>query len=270
MIGTRITVLAVIVTVLAGSAVFAADWNGLTVGTNYSLWISESGSGWGYIQQFDAGGTDIAVDGGVGYSLPSLTVTGAAINPFWGVCIDTHEWSTNPETATLKKGWTADGLPLGTPGRDNGTVLSQDAWDHTTYLFNQFQDKIGNMTPVQKAAFQLATWEVMSGDGSSSGGNWGAGKFTATNVTGTVAGTVKWEANKYVAAAYTGFGSWTGSQSLYFSGAFKSGGGNVAYQDYLVYAPAADPNLPIPEIPAMMLGPLGLVALGALRRKLAN
>jgi hypothetical protein len=267
----RIAVLAVIVAVLAGSAAFAAEWNGLTVGNQYSLSISEFGSGSGNIKQFD--GVDmthsIAVSSGVLYSLPRITVAQATEPTFWGVCIDTREWSTNPEDATLKEGWTAGTAPLTTAGRDNGTVLDQDAWNHTTYLFSQYSSAIGAMSNQAKSALQLAIWEVMSGDGSASGGDWTAGNFRATNVTGTVLT----EANAYVEAAYIGFAdNWSstlGDEAVYFSGVFDQNG-QCYRQDYLVYAPAPVPNIPVvPEIPATILGPLGLVALGALRRKLA-
>lgn len=287
MIRTKLILLAVVAGILMGSAAFAdsADgWiglNGLTVGNSYMLRLYEPYSYTGGIQQYKsltgggAGVDNIAVGGGVAFCLPSISVLvvdnlsgGATNNPFWGVCIDTHEWSTSPEGATLKQGWTAT-LPQGTMGRDNGTVLSEVAWDHTTYLFNKFGGtNIESMSVLERAAFQLATWEVMSGDGNAvDGGNWTTGLFRA-QVNQADATAVFAAANTYVKAAYdTGFGSWNGSQALYFSGAFQSGG-NVAYQDYLVAAPApADGRVPVPEIPAVALGPLGLMVLGLLKRR---
>ena len=268
MIRTKLAVLAVVAGMLVGSAAIAADWNGLTVDSpQYSLTISEFGSGSGYIQQFDGGtpNIDIAVNGGVLYCLPQISVPEATIKPFWGVCIDTAEWSTSPQGAVLKQGWAPTHSALGTPGRLNGTVLDQNAWNRTTYLFSQFGADIGAMTNVQKAAFQLATWEVMSGDGIS-GATWGSGNFRATNVTGTVLS----EANTYVAAAYNaGFDTtWStalANGSFYFSGVYN--GNFNAYQDYLVYAPAPSNNRVVPEIPAVALCPLGLMALGLLKRR---
>ena len=277
MIRTRLAVLAVVAGMLLGSAAFAADeWNSLDLGASYSLNISEFGSGSGTIKQFD--GVDmahsIAVTGGVLYSLPSIAVVGASpTNPFWGVCIDTHEWSTSPQGAVLRQGW-APGVhsSLGTAGRLNGTVLNEIAWQHTTYLFSQFGAGIGAMTLKQKAAFQLATWEVMSGDGSAAGGGvWDPiltatrGNFTATNVKLDLLST----ANDYVKAAYIGFD--TNWSSALANGAFYFSGvkNNNTYQDYLVYAPVPSDNTTpdVPEIPAVALGPLGLMALGLIRRR---
>lgn len=275
----RLTLLVVVAGMLVGSAAFAADtWNGLTVGNSYTLTISEPYSYTGTIQQFKsldslgAGVGNVAVVGGVAFSLPSISVLtvnnptgGATNNPFWGVCIDTHEWSTSPEGATLKQGWTAAPNTLGMPARANGTVIDEVAWNHTTYLFNQ--SNITNMTVAERAAFQLATWEVLSGDGDANGGNWATGLFRASANAGILN-----IANGYVKTAYnTGFAGWTGSKAMYFSGAFQSGG-NVAYQDYLVYAPAASGNgtPAVPEIPAAALCPLGLMAFGMLRRRFAK
>lgn len=309
MIRTRIAVLAVVAGMLLGSAAYAdllpAPLAGLTVGSpEYWLAIHESGSGSGTIQQFDTTHnttTSIAVTSGVGYSLPEISVhlTQSEANanlpadrkagPFWGVCIDTREWSLDPQGAYLRQGWepshTDGDLWIDDPysadltklvpatGRLNGTVLNRDAWNRTTYLFSQFGAKIGlniadgGMTNVQKAAFQLATWEVMSGDGSD-GANWGSGNFRASGVAA-----LDTQANAYVAAAYNaGFSNWSDTladQSLYFSGVFvNTGGQGPAYQDYLFYAPAPSTGgSHVPEIPAVALGPLGLMALGLLKRR---
>ena len=262
---TRMTfaVLVIAVAISAGSTAFAADWNGLTVDApHYTLTITDYGSGSGTIKQYN-GSTNIAVSGGVAYCLPLISVPEATIKPFWGVCIDTHEWSTSPQGAVLKQGWADEHAPLGTLGRLNGTVLDELAWGHTTYLFSQYGSTMGQMTNVQRAAFQLATWEVMSGDGSISGGSWTAGSFRATNVSGNLLAA----ANGYVAAAYAGFeDKWStelANEAFYFSGVKV----NNAYQDYLVYAPAPGTNCRVPEIPAAVLGPLGLMALGMLKRR---
>ncbi len=254
------------VVLMGSSAVLAADWNGLTVDAQYTLNIADFGYGSGTIKQY-SGTTNIAASGNILYCLPRIGVAQATVSPFWGVCIDTHEYSANPQGAVLKKGWADAHAPLGTPGRLNGTVLDQNAWNHTTYLFSQFGSSMGTMTNVQRAAFQLATWEVLSGDGSELGGSWinGGGNFTATNVSGALLT----EANNYVKAAYVGFSDkWSAelaNQSFYFSGVKV----NSMYQDYLVYAPAPSNNN-VPEIPAVVLGPLGLFALGALRRRFAR
>lgn len=273
MIKTGLVIAAIAVAMVMGSAAIAADWNGLTINApQYSLSITDHGSGSGTIKQF-SGGTNIAITQTVLYCLPQITVQQAINKTFWGVCIDTHELSTSPEGAILKQGWAPTHTAPGTAGRLNGTVLNQTAWGHTTYLFSQFAATINQMTDVQRAAFQLATWEVMSGDGSISGGNWanGAGNFTATNVSGTHAGTLLWEANNYVKAAYVGFADhWStdlANQAYYFSGVKN----NCFYQDYLVCAPAPTTNRhAVPEIPAVVLGPLGLMAFGMLKRKFAK
>jgi len=250
---------------LLTSAAVAADWNGLTINApQYLLSIADFGSGTGTIRQYD-GSTNIAYTGTVFYCLPRITVAQATTPTFWGVCIDTHEVSANPQGAILKKGWADTHTSLGAPGRLNGTVLNQDAWGHTTYLFSQFGATMGTMTDVQRAAFQLATWEVMSGDGSISGGSWinGAGNFTATNVSGALLT----QANAYVKAAYEGYSDhWNNdlaNQAFYFSGVRY----NSTYQDYLVYAPAPGTNRNVPEIPAAVLGPMGLMVLGMLKRR---
>lgn len=264
MIRTGLILVAFLAAMLLGTAALADDWNGLTAdGPQYWLTISEVGSGSGTIKQYD-GSTNIAVSGGVAYCLPRISVPEATIKPFWGVCIDTHEWSTSPQGAVLKQGWAEEGhAPLGQAGRLNGTVLDELAWGHTTYLFSQYGSNIGAMTNVQKAAFQLATWEVLSGDGSISGGNWTSGSFRATDVSGSLL----LEANNYVSAAYAGFDdNWStelANESFYFSGVKN----NNSYQDYLVYAPSPSTNVRVPEIPAVVLGPLGLMGFGMLRRR---
>lgn len=260
---TKLTILAIVAGMLTVSAAFADDWNGLTLNVPYTLTITEHGTGSGTIKQFD-GATNIAVSGGVLYSLPNISVPQATIKPFWGVCIDTREWSTSPQGSVLKQGWAAEGhAALGTLGRLNGTVVDELAWGHTTYLFSQYGATIGDMTNVQMAAFQLATWEVLSGDGGISGGNWTSGSFTATNVSGSVLSA----ANGYVTAAYAGFdNNWStdlANEAFYFSGVKN----NCYYQDYLVYAPTPSNTPPVPEIPAVVLGPLGLMAFGMLKRR---
>jgi|GEM_PF-3285756 len=285
MIRTKLTVLAVVAGMLVGSAAFAqlpAPLTGLTVNSPlYSLDIDEfGGPGQGKItQSATVGGASFAYSGEVLYKLPQMSVfatdaqgnkTGSSLTGlFWGVCIDTHELSNDPQGAYLKQGWATSHSALGAGGRLNGTVFDQIAWNHTTYLFSQYGATIGlaladgGMSNVQKAAFQLATWEVMSGDGSG-GANWGSGKFTAEYVTGGLLS----EANTYVTAAYNaGFSQWTpelANGSFYFSGVKN----NNTYQDYLVYAPVPkETMLPVPEIPAVALGPLGLMALGLLKRR---
>ncbi len=268
---TAIAVLAVAAVAFSGSAARASDWNGLIVGEQYLLSVSESPlTLTGTIRQYDASNNNIAYTGAVRYCLPDISVSSATVSPFWAVCIDTRELSADQEGAVLMQGWGAGSTPLTDPGRLNGTVLDANAWAHTTYLFSQFGPDIGDMTDVQKQAFQLATWEVMSGDGIA-GADWNAGSFTATNVSGSVLT----QANAYVAAAYNdtdnAFTDWVAgggaNSSLYFSGVFNT---NIAaYQDYLVYAPAEVPNIPpvVPEIPAALLCPLGLLAIGAIRRR---
>jgi hypothetical protein len=259
MIRTRLAVLAIVAGILVGSSAVVADtWNGLTVDTavQYPMPLpAEYGSGSGSIEQF-SGGIDIAVNGGVGYSLPWISVVGATTNPFWGVCIDTREWSVKGGT-TLKKGWDpANGIPVSNVSRFNGTVYDSAAWNHTTYLFNQFGGTIGAMSDVQKAAFQLATWEVMSGDGTAAGGNWLTGNFRATNVSGTLL----WEADNYVKAAYVGSENWSDAQA------------DKAYylhdgQDFLVYAPSPPiVNNSVPEPMSLMLGIMGLGSVAGLKR----
>jgi len=277
---TSVILLIVAVTLVTGSSAFALRVQDLTLDSVvYSLDVNENVYYTGGIQQYDPA-TDPwtrVTNNYVGYSLPKLTVwdrlhTNKLVDGVWAVCIDTREWATNPEAAYLKQGWaqTTPGgddphIPLSRAGRLNGTVLDADAWNHTTYLFGQYAQKIGSMSDVQKAAFQLATWEVMSGDGSATGGTWDSGLFTATNVAGTDPGSIRYEADQFVRAAYIGYGSWwepNAKQALYFTGAVVNG---EYKQDFLVWAPPS-----VPEIPAVLLGPLGLAALAMLRRRLVK
>lgn len=267
---TSVITLAMAIVVLIGSSAFALGLQDLTLDSvPYSLDVWEPVYYTGGIQQFDPASDPWTriTNSYVGYSLPKLTIWDGLhqqklVSDVWAVCIDTREWSANPQGAYLKQGW-AQGdpdphIPLSKPGRLNGTVLNQESWGRTTYLFSQYAPAIGAMTNQQRAAFQLAIWEVMSGDGGVGGGIWDSGLFTAQNVTGGL----KDDADGYVKAAFAG--SWSLSQAdkaLYFTGVMVNG---EYKQDFLVYAP------PVPEIPAVLLGPLGLAALGVLRRKLAK
>ena len=262
MIRTRIAVLAVIVALLAGAAIPAAGWNGLTVdGDTFGVTITEHYTGYsGNIAQYGSDGITLVGGANVYWCLPKITAVGGT-NPMYGVCIDTNQFTGTPQQ--LRQGWDDPGLLVNNPSRYNGTVLDETAWNHTTYLFSKYQNDLstwwgsGTQADLNKsAALQLAIWEVMSGDATTGVADWGNGYFRASSVSGDL----KTLADSFVAEAFDdGFSSdWSQAYYLHDN------------QDYLVYAPATVPNPIIPEIPAMILGPLGLVALGALRRKLAK
>jgi hypothetical protein len=286
----KVIVLTIVLLALASSFALAETWNGLQVNTStsstsspiYNASIPEYYTGPGYysgtIRQYaniDSSGFGIAnqlINGGgsVYYSLPKITITSGANNTPWtssavmyGVCIDTNEYTGTP--LQLRKGWEAQLDPL-TAGdnanRMNGTVKDNLSWAHTTYLFNQYQSQLSTwwgdsaLSSKQNAgAFQLAIWEVMSGDGSSAGADFTKGYFTADGS----ASTLKSTADTFVAAAYnSGFDAW-----------LASGSSNSAmylhdHQDFLVSAPA------VPEFPAAALAPFGLAAFGFIKRKYAK
>lgn len=242
----RIAILTVVVAAMVGPAAYADPiiWNGLTVGQSYNLTITEPVTYWGGIRQFNEMGSNIAVTAAAGYTLPSISVLNVAgvANPFWGVCIDTAEWSASQEGAILQQGWANDpypvGPPVGTAGRLNGTVLNQDSWMHTTYLFSQYNSQMGAMSTEQKAAFQLATWEVLSGDGAL-GAGWADGNFQLQSLNGPNTVAVMNAANAYVAAAFDeDYANWSASlaqEAFYFSGvSVSSGGQGPHFQDFLV------------------------------------
>lgn len=272
----KLVIFAVVLVILVSSSVLAETWNGLTIGSTYTASIPEYYTGVGYysgvISQYASlntstgfGYNKIAGGGSVYYSLPKIMVTNGPT--LFGVCIDTNEYTGSP--LQLRKGWEAAGDPLdagNNASRFNGTVKDEDAWKHTTYLFNQHGLELqtwwgaaDELSKKKAAAFQLAIWEVMSGDGLG-GANWDNGYFTATGL-GTGLGSLSELANDFVAAAYgSRFANWEGSSSaLYFHD----------HQDFLVYAPTTHlgGNPSVPEIPAYMLAPLGLAAFGFIRRR---
>ncbi len=147
----------------------------------------------------------------------------------YGVCIDTNDYTGSPQQ--LEQGWNSGPLLTNNPGRLNGTVLDETAWEHTTYLFSQYQSDLptwfNNDTPQNVknvSAFQLAIWEVMSGDGGPTGGNWSSGYFTAD-----VSPDLTALANGFVSDAFNaGFSNFTEAQ---------------ANQAYLLVRPPGFPGL---------------------------
>jgi len=252
----RVVVLAglVILAVLTLTSCALAGLSDLTIdGPTYAINISEYQTGiyQGNITQYGA------AKGAVYYSLPKITFFSGQPTQFsvFGVCIDINEYTGSP--TQLRQGW--DRTPPPGDQTFNGTVKDYGAWERTTYLFNQYANDLSTWwgTDGQKtAAFQLATWEVMSGDGSG-GANWTSGGFTATGVTGNV----QTLADAFVNDAYSNasaFSAWQVSKSADYALYLHD------HQDFLVSAPA------VPEIPAAALCPLGLAVVGLIKRRFAK
>lgn len=236
--------------VLAGSATCAEYWNGLEVdGPTYTVSFYEPWQYSGAIYQYN--GATLVYSGTVAWALPQVTVTGATANPIYGVCIDTDEYTGSP--MQLRKGWDSPGALVGNnTSRLNGTVIDEAAWNHATYLFSKYQSSISGwgLGSVNAAAFRLATWEVISGDGTG-GADWANGNFRAPSVSGAI----QTAADQFVLAAFdSGFANWTGGASSYYL---------HDSQDILV-------NAPVPEIPTALLAPMGLGMLGLIRRRFAK
>jgi hypothetical protein len=266
MMRAKIAIALILVTLSVGSATFAETWNGLIVDGDYSaVSIVERSVGpfTGVIRQYTAGDQLIQGGGNVYYCLPQISWTTLAGKSYssYGVCIDTNQYTGSPQQ--LRKGWDSPApLQVNNVSRLNGTVKDFAAWERTTYLFGKHQVDLEtwfkDSNAVQAAAFQLAIWEVMSGDGSTTGGNWGAGSFTAGMGSALIA-----PANAFVAEAYDGgFDAWQSggyAESAYYL---------HDHQDFLVYVPTSYSGDPVvPEIPAVALGPLGLMAFGLLKRR---
>lgn len=245
----------------ATASVYAADWRV----ANQSYWIKVNeftaqdglihGNGsHGVIRQT---GFQSGVD--CWYTRPSIEVWDAAtggnlLATINGVCIDTADFvgSTRHE-ATLMQGWGLD--HSGTTHRLNGTVVDPAAWARVTYMGSKADWGVNDSTGTAASAFQIATWELISGDGSG-GANFGGGSFSAGNVSGTLLA----DAAGYVNLGWQAPLDWTGADSWYFHNT----------QDFLIYNPDRQNFPTVPEIPAGVLGPLGLTILAFVRRRMAR
>jgi hypothetical protein len=177
-------------------------------------------------------------------------------------------------TITANCTWYAD-VVTGVPNCVLGATEAEESanWDRVVWMAqkNPGWTVTSGTDPVpfdavQNAGIQVAVWEVMR-DGS----NWNltSGNFKATSFSN---GQIPNSAYGFFTAS-ADFTLGYGTNHGYFEATNWDENGNKlpGYgQDQLFFIPEFSGPPPIPEIPAAMLCPLGLLAIGAIRRRFAK
>ncbi len=176
-------------------------------------------------------------------------------------------------TITANCTWYADivtGIPNSVLGADEAEKSAN--WDRVVWMAqkNPGWSVASGTDPVpfgavDNAGIQLAVWEVMR-DGTTwdlNSGNFKAKSFSASGISESAYGFF---------TASDGFTLGYGTNHGYFEATNWDEDGNKlpgSGQDQLFFIPEYT-RPPVPEIPAAMLCPLGLLAIGAIRRRFAK
>jgi|GEM_PF-2727474 len=176
-------------------------------------------------------------------------------------------------TITANGVWYADlatDVPNGVLGAD--AAAKSASWDRIVWMAQKnpgwtYTEGPDAFDAVQNAGLQVAIWEVLR-DGSNfdlANGNFKLGS--------TSAGTSIADAAQQFFAASNNYTSGYANGRLYFeAGNWDANGNKITSQngqDQLFFI--IEPNSPpVPEFPAAMLSPLGLIAVGAIRRRFAK
>lgn len=201
-----------------------------------------------------------------------------AIGP---VYIKIYDTSTNTSTytnmlcvdlmGTINWGqtWSAD-IATGTPT----TVIDSTAWDRVVYMVQHNTEwtdtKTSDDSPtlkIQKSAIQVAVWEAITDPAWNITKGTGMGNFALGSISGDYSGTIRSNiataAKNYyddaVANAISGYGS---THAYYLAV-------DPQKQDLVFFVPNYTPP-PVPEVPTMLLGSIGLTMIGVIRRRVTN
>ncbi len=165
--------------------------------------------------------------------------------------------------------WDAD-LAYDTPDH----VAGVEAWSRAVYIAKNATGGAwalgGATTGVQDAAIQTAIWEVIQDDPDLSSWNLGADRFSLSSIWGDSSGNIKSQiastAYGYFSDAFNNAGSSYGNGYAYFKTV------DPALQDLIYFVPPTPPQLPppVPEFPAVALGPLGCGIVAMLRRRFST
>ena len=206
--------------------------------------------------------------------------TGVAIGPVYIEIYDTVEKVTTHcnmlcidllGTINWGQTWSAD-IAYGTPT----TVIDSTAWDRVVYMAQHNTSWTNTISvddsptmKIEKSAMQVAVWEtIRDGDSWNLTKDANMGSFALGSIWGDYSGTIKSQiasqAYSYysdaVTNAYDGYGSTHGYYLAVDS----------ARQDLLFFTTDFTPPPPVPEVPTMLLGSMGLTLIGIARRKITK
>ncbi|MCE5313673.1 MAG: hypothetical protein ABFD49_01225 [Armatimonadota bacterium] len=253
---TRLAILAVALLLAISVAASATGRYELTLLNNSQYYPSYNGTIW--TSQYQS--KSVAI--GPVYIQVYDTIT-EAISYTNMLCIDlngTINWGTT---------WTADyvtGMPT--------TVVNSTAWDRVIYMTQNHQEwrdegSANDSTALkqQKSAMQVAVWETIT-DGSSWNidKSFSMGGFALGNISGDYTGSIRTGIETYAESYYNdalanataGYGS---NYGYYLAD-------DASRQDLMFFVPNYGP--PVPEVPTMLLGSLGLTLIGAIKRKIGK
>lgn len=256
---TRLVVLAAALILAISVAASASGRYKLTLLNNSAYYPSYTGTIWTSMYQsknVSIGPVYIQV-----YDTVMKTTTNASM-----LCVDLLgeiNWGTT---------WDAD-IAIGTPT----TVVNDSAWDRVVYMVQHNSDVLldtktnddTSAMKIDKAALQVAVWETIR-----DGNSWNITK--GTGMGGFALGDVK---KNGVYADKTGIVN----QALAYyndadANATQGAGSTHGYylavdpnkQDLIFFDPGYSPPPPVPEVPTMLLGSIGLTMIGVIRRKVAK
>lgn len=252
---TRLAICALVLILALSAAVLADGRYQLTLVNNSQYYPSYNGTIWSSLYS----SKDVAIGPVYIRIYDTLMQTTTSCNMLCVDLLGTISWNQT---------WSAD-IAYGTPT----TVIDSTAWDRVVYMAQHNTSWTNTVSTddtltmkIEKAAMQIAVWEtIRDGDSWDINKDANMGNFALGSIWGDYSGTIKSQiaAKAYsyytdaVANAYDGYGSTHG----YYLAV------NTATQDLLFFTTDFTPPPPVPEVPTMLLGSMGLTLIGIARRK---